>query len=460
VGTPGLVLAGAFLCFIVVAALSMGFPLARPLSYAAWAASVFTAEAALAGAGVTAGTLTPAKLLPLGILVSTSAWFLIESRRSARPAFTPPLRWAALYVGWLAICAVMSQDPTSAAIRIVQIALPLGAILAARRIHDRPSGYIVGAVLGCAAHVAYAVIFDPNYVGPPGAERLTGLLVPNTFGLAVGLTIAGAFGYWLGMTRRPIAGLSLFGVIAVCLYALVEAASRTAAIATLVAVVLVLVATRRSGIASSRTRGIVTGAALLGIALYAVLQPVLLTTTTSLFNRGNESLATLTGRVPLWGHLLTAIADRPFFGYGPSAYRDGEITLIQYLSVPEAGLAVSHNALIEALVAGGLPGGLLWLMLMISLAKHVSRVPDVMRPAALAIYVVNAVAAITTSSAAGIGIGWYVVLALSALVVRSDQTVSGELPAAATTAQTSLSDTERFGRRRPEGFGERRAPQP
>jgi O-antigen ligase len=394
--------------------LSTRTPFLGPTAYVAWGVTVFTSEAALDGAGQTSGTLTPVELVPLAVLALTTAVFMLHPR-ATRPALTPPLRWAVIYVAWLGVCALFSPAPVSAGMRIVQIGLPLLALVAARLAGVRTTGYLVAAALGCMAHVVYAVVVDPHYVGLPGDQRLSGLLIANTFGLAAGLTVAASFGLWLGMRGRHGTSVLPWAAIVIGLYALVQSAARTAAIAIVVAVIVASWAAYRSASRAARRRAVMAAGLLLAGAAYVGLRPGVAQTTTQLFVRSDTDVSTLTGRVPLWGRLLQAVADHPVFGFGPSAYRDHALSLTRYLTPPEAGLGVSHNALIEALVAAGVMGGLLWLGLMIQLGRHLWRLPVGQRPAVLAIFAVIAVSSITTSSAAGIGIGWYVALALAAL---------------------------------------------
>lgn len=398
--------------FLLTCLLCTGTPIARPLTVLAWACAVFTAEAALAGAGdAPTGTLTVPKLLPLALLAATSGWFLLQPQRG--PAFNDPLRWAVWYVSWLTVTALFAPDPVSGLLRAAQIGLPLAVILAVRRAAVNASALVLATVLGCAAHVVYAVVIHPGYVGVAGQQRLTGLLIANTFGLAAGLTIAGAFGLWLARVGKPGTSLLLWALIGLGVYAIVESEARTAAIAVLVALIASIAAAR--GAPRSRVRPALAGGLVVAAAVYVAFQPQLYQSALRKFSGGNNDLSSLTGRLPLWRNLLPAIADHPILGFGPAAYRDESAALSEYLSPQQLELQVAHNALLEALVAGGLLAGLLWLCLMVSAARLVWRTQPTIRPVAVGLFVVSAVSALTTSSAAGIGIGWFVLLALAAL---------------------------------------------
>ncbi|MFD2092791.1 O-antigen ligase family protein [Blastococcus deserti] len=410
--------------FVFVVLLCLGKPLAGPAATIAWGCAVFTAEAGLVGAGTTSGsTLTLPKLIPLFVLLVACAWLALNSRPSSDYAVSPPLRWAIWYVCWLVPCALLGPYPLSGLLRVAQIALPLVVVIVVRRAAASGTAGLLGAtIVGCAAHVVYAVFVDADYVGVEGEQRLTGLLIANTFGLAAAVTLAGAFGVWLGKASRRGPALLLWTAIAVSGYALVQAAARTAAIAVLLALVAAISSTWRLG-KTSRGRAAMSGGALVMTVVYVIFQPQIYSSAASSFIRGNTELFTLTGRLPLWGDLLTAVADNPLFGYGPAAFRNHAPELGRYLTASELGLSVAHNALVEALVSGGLIAGLLWLALMVSTARHVVRVPKSLRPVAVALYMVGAVSAITSSSAAGIGMGWYLLLALAVLPVMPSPAV-------------------------------------
>jgi O-antigen ligase len=409
--------------FALIVWMSTGRTVARPALLIGWCATVFTAEAALAGAGTTSG-LTPPKLAALGLITAAAAWLLLQPPQTTEPTLAAPLRWALCYLSWLFLCAFFAPDPISALIRVAQIGLPILVVLCLRRATGPQTGLLTATVLGCAAHVFYAVFFDADYVGVEGLQRLTGLLIANTFGFAAAVAMAAAFGLWLNGFGSWATGLLAGFTVAVSGYAIVEAAARTAAIALLVALPITVYASR------TRRRGRVAISAIgIGvIGLYALLQPQLWASTVTIFARGNDKLSSLTGRVPLWSHLLDAIANNPMLGYGPAALRDQAAELTDYLTIPEAGLRAAHNALMEAFVAGGLAGGLFWLAIMVSLARHVWRTPALIRPPAVAVYVILMITSITGSSTAGIGIGWLAILALTALPSAA-KTEGGRSPA-------------------------------
>lgn len=421
------VVAVAITCFGLVVALCRSKPLARPLMVIAWGAAVFTAEAGLGDAGTSA--LSAPKLLPAAALTVFGAWAFIRAWDDPERPLTRPLRWLVQYVAWLAVCSLFSPDPISAALRMVQIAVPLFAIIAARRLDQKATGFVIATVVACAAHVFYGVFVEPDYVGFQGEQRLTGLLIANGMGLAGGLALAGALGAWLGRTRpRAIAPL-LLATVGVSAYALVEAAARTATIAVLVALLAAIFAAARADMGGRiRRRAVVAAAAIVGATIYTLLRPKVYASFWATVQDSNSALGTLTGRTPLWEHLVPAIADRFLFGYGPAAFRDGSPALADYLSGAELRLASAHNAFLEALVAGGLPGGLLWLGVMIAVGLHCWRSAPSIRPVAVALFAVSAISAMTTSGAAGIGIGWYMLLALAALPTAAT-TRSGDVSA-------------------------------
>jgi O-antigen ligase len=86
----------------------------------------------------------------------------------------------------------------------------------------------------------------------------------------------------------------------------------------------------------------------------AALSLVLLAETQ--MTRGPAGLASMSGRVPAWEHALSAIAARPFLGYGPGSFRD--------VFQPEQGVGWhsfgSHNAILDACLYSGVFGGLFY----------------------------------------------------------------------------------------------------
>lgn len=414
-------MAGAVVVLAAAVLFSVGGRVVRYFPAVFWGWGIFAAEAALSTTYVMGAEVALAKVAPLVGLAVLGAWMLVRPQGGAGgPLLNQPLRWLVYYAAWIAFCALLAPDVLSALTRAAQIAFPLVVAVAARRGLRDTASFLVAAAVACLLHVLYAVIWNPNYVGLEGLERLTGLLIPNAFGYAAGLAAAGAFGLWLSRRGGQGAGVALLGVMAVCGYAMVESAARTAAVAIVAGTGMAIVAAPRGLGAASRRRTQLAAGGLLAVAVFLIFQPRVIDSAISTFARGNTEMGSLTGRIPLWERLLTAVADRPIAGYGPAAYRDHEPELIKYLTATEAGLSVAHNAAVEAAVAGGLTGGLLWVVAMVALARHVWRTADGIRPFAVAVYAVTAVTALTTSAAAGIGMGWFVIGALAILPVREE----------------------------------------
>lgn len=428
-----LALVAAAALFVLTMLAVTNKPIVYLIAVLAWGCAVFTADTALGGAGTQAGVLTVPKLAPLAVLGATSVWFLITPKRTAN-SLTAPLGWVAGYLGWLAVCAIFSFDAFSGLTRVVQFAIPLIALLAARRVRDDTTSFLLVTCAAAAAHVLYALIFDPDYVGNVGEERLTGLLIANAFGLAAGVTFIAAFGLWLSHRSNRAAALALWALMAVSGYSLVQAAARTAVIAVIAALVVTLVAARTGADPKTRRRIGVAAAVLLAVGIYLFAKPELIGSATATFVRGNDDITELTGRIPLWHSLITAVADHPFFGFGPSAFRSAAPNLGAYLSAPQLGLGGAHNGLMQALVDGGIIAGLLWIAVMIAVGRHVWRTRPGIRPVAIALFVFSAVSTITGTNANGIGMGWFLLLALAALPEREH----AETPAAVATEQVPV----------------------
>jgi O-antigen ligase len=134
------------------------------------------------------------------------------------------------------------------------------------------------------------------------------------------------------------------------------------------------------------------------------------------FIGSNQDIGTLTGRLPLWENLWEAVISRPLIGFGFGAYRAQSPELGVYLSPEQLRLSVAHNALIEAVVASGLVGGLLRLALIGMVILTTWRARGSWSPAARALLMLLLVSSLTGSHTAGIGIGWYALLAVAFLV--------------------------------------------
>lgn len=93
-----------------------------------------------------------------------------------------------------------------------------------------------------------------------------------------------------------------------------------------------------------------------------------------LLGRGDASLYTLTGRIPLWKECLTYLSQRPLSGYGyDSFWTAGRVTQFSATQGWDVGVPDSHNTYLELALGVGIPGSFIYMLLQfLSLKKYVS----------------------------------------------------------------------------------------
>jgi O-antigen ligase len=259
-----------------------------------------------------------------------------------------------------------------------------------------------------AAHVVWALL-SPHYTGSTGEVRLVGLLIANSFGFAAGITVLAGFVIWRSRLWR---GFSWAGVILVSLgaVAIKEGVSRTAFVATIIAIFAALFVRNRDVTAGAGRRVFV----LAGLVLGGLL--VLSSHQTALakwFQSGDTQLATLTNRTLIWNSIVPHALDHPFVGLGPGALRFDPTLHFQ-----ATGLGQAHNALVEALIGGGVIGAALWICMMLALGRHVLGVFGQYRVLAVSLWLSCVIYSITMGQLAGFGMPWFLLMALLAMRTR------------------------------------------
>jgi hypothetical protein len=382
--------------------------------FVAWAAAVFTSEAAFGGAAdasATATALTPTKLLPLAALAVLA---LLSIRDGIWATAPPAARLATAYFVWLGLAAVLSPHPSLSLGRVLQGAGPLFVVLVVRRRIAGAGLILVSATTAAAAaHVIWAV-YHPYYTGVGTSQvRLVGLLIANSFEFAAGLTVVVGVVVWLtrllGAKNWLGVPLALVGVVAVK-----ESVGRTAAIAAVTAIAAAVL-TRHDHERTGGRRTFVVGAAALSALL---LLPNYVGTLTGWFRGGDQQLGTLTNRTLIWHTYVPQALEHPFVGLGPGALRfatSARTTDLPMFLSPGTSIGQAHNSLIEALIGGGLPAAALWLAMMSALLFQVLANRTRYRGLGVALFTVCLVESITISQLAGFGMAWYLLLALMAL---------------------------------------------
>ena len=192
--------------------------------------------------------------------------------------------------------------------------------------------------------------------------RFCGTLHPNHQAWQCGLLVLSASALFLEAYGRR--KLFFAAAAAIGMFFLLLTKSRT----TLGAVVLalfVLVGFSLSGKRLLRMFGVLA----LALAAFSFVGIILQSSLAALYEsqlagRGEDSITTLTGRLPLWTLAFQFIGERPLTGYGFYAFWTPDH--IRYFSDQLGwGVPESHNGFIELLLSLGIPGLLLYLTLLL-----------------------------------------------------------------------------------------------
>jgi len=201
------------------------------------------------------------------------------------------------------------------------------------------------------ASVVVGILVWPEYAIREGERDAEGLLGFSIQGVlpAISSNAVGQLGAIIGIVAlvRLLYGSGsrvLYGsILAISLPIMVLTQSRSPILAFLVAVVIILLATRRFVLLA------LTGA--LFSALLFTQQGQLIY---EFMRRGQSesSLTSLTGRVDYWKVSLDAVGERPFGGYG--AYSGGRYVLSSVLG--DQGPSTVHSLWVEVMLDTGVPG--------------------------------------------------------------------------------------------------------
>jgi hypothetical protein len=259
-----------------------------------------------------------------------------------------------LFVVILSLGVVIAPGPALTAVSVFQIAVMGGFALVFVRLYG-PQAYVrylfVGLVLLGVA-IVLAWVLNPEMV--MRRDRLRGDLIAPSGAVAVlGLAIALSGAVKIG--RK-----TLYAVVGLCFVLLIAAQTRTAFAALLPCLALAWLFRYQLPMKK-----------LLPVMVAAVLAAGLfdqLSVGQQYVVREEQSLATMSDRIPLWGHLLsTMVRESPAIGMG--YFSASRLLGPQYN--PRLGNA--HSAFVEALVGGGLIGGGLFFALYAALCLYAAR---------------------------------------------------------------------------------------
>ena len=240
--SPALAIAGS----IALVVTAVGLTRSRGRSWLSlivaigWGLSVFVAEAGFGGVDGLAA-LSPVKLAPLVFLAAGALWIALRCP-AVRPLPAVAL-WIVLYLTWLTLSAVLSEVPALSLLRVAQAALPaVVALILFTRGSDQFS-LLLASGAACAAHVLWSVL-HPVYVGNIGSQRLTGLLIANSFAFACALVIVVCVGLWQGHLIPHHLMLPATAITAMAVYGVTKSIGRTASIGIPLAICASVLASR------------------------------------------------------------------------------------------------------------------------------------------------------------------------------------------------------------------------
>jgi O-antigen ligase len=294
----------------------------------------------------------------LGIVAFAAGALHAAARRSLRRPNAVLLAAGALCV-WFALTYFWSLDRAATLVRIKTFAellamtwLIWNECRGPRRQRQLLSAYVLGAAAGAGiAFWRYAHHQQTYYL----RYAATGF-DPNDFGLILALSVAPAL-YLLRQEKGRIRWLWAAALVPI-LPAILLTASRTALVATFVALVFGLATWRGAGMAYRTATLLAVAALSLGPLLLAPApQRTRLQTLPSELHRG-----TFHGRTLIWKTGLKVFKHHPILGIGSGAYPEAVAPWLGRPDVPGAQY-VAHNTFLSVLVESGLIGFALFLAL-------------------------------------------------------------------------------------------------
>jgi len=292
---------------------------------------------------------------------SCVALFFIRRRNGFKPILASNLPY--LFFILLSLCSVAwAGDPGLALRRAVEFLLFSITTLALSELLTLPQML----KFACAASCTYLLIgvlsefllrtfhpFSEDY-------RFCGTLHPNHQAWQCGMLVVSASALYMeaaGRKKLLYAGVGAFGMAFLLL-----TKSRT----TLGAVILALVVLSGLALSGKRLRRAI-GLSCIMLALFSFVAIFMQSTLAAIYQsqlagRGEDSISTLSGRLPLWTLAFQFIGERPLTGYGFYAFWTPDH--IRYFSDQLGwGVPESHNGFIELLLSLGIPGLFLYLTL-------------------------------------------------------------------------------------------------
>ncbi len=271
----------------------------------------------------------------------------------------------------MSFASVLWADDPGLVVRklTVYMMMWIGAVWTAERIDRGELAQV--ALFGCGATLLLCVmaemvsgVFQPWVAG----YRLQGLVQPNATGEIAGWTALGAIALATQShnEQSPSRRRWFFVAGIVALLLLLLTRSRTAILATLAGLAMVLVL---RAVHSPRHRGrlmAIVATLLVGCCLWQILGTESVGTgITNLLSSGRDdaNLATLSARTPLWHELLSRyIPVRPWTGYGYDSFWTTRHLIEMSLIHPGLTYYHAHSGYIELALSVGIPGAIAYVL--------------------------------------------------------------------------------------------------
>ena len=295
----------------------------------------------------------------LSALIACYCW--LSSRRRVDWDSWLPLALIALGLGWAGMSILWSADRALTARSLVRIAVYAFLCLSLAR-RFTPLQLIRMLVVVSALSIGLTVVVELAIGSPEFVDevyRLNGSMHPNSLSRFAVLLAIPAFAFAWSNPSQRIGWSVAFLAAAVVVYLTHSRTSLASLAAGLVVLAAVRLGLKRIALPAS------AAVSLLGLTIMLIGlggRAATISAGDTIAMGRSESVATLTGRIPLWETLLRLASRQQIFGYGYGGFwNTNNMSAIHREVGWQAGH--SHNCYIEILVNLGLVGLLLFVVL-------------------------------------------------------------------------------------------------
>jgi O-antigen ligase len=278
----------------------------------------------------------------------------------------------AAYIGWIGLTAIWAEDPIVTLRRQVALGLTLAfcAGCVARTNTDTLAVFVAGiAALNLVPAIALEV-YDGTFQPFAYGSRFSGTVDPNT--QAASLSLGVIVLCWWGWRVHGRARRWLFGAALLLLFFVVLTVSRTSLLALAITAAFSVVVI---GVRACKDAAFVVIALILlsssvacAVALFGAVggsQASAAMANTIRTDRDVGEVSDLTGRTLVWEACLRVAGDRVMLGFGYGGFWTA--TRIAAISDDvKWPVTHSHSAYLDQLLALGIPGAILYILLLLS----------------------------------------------------------------------------------------------